>query len=186
MYIRSCYHPLSQFSYHMWLTTSECCWHGRCSVYIVYGANHNPKIWQFYPILWFRQPCEPLNLISHKLWKLNISGFDVVILIFDWPLRHLCWLWIFFVKISWLSHTLIFNLFQIFTGFSSFLWKQISGYFGHCSLPLCVVKYLDLFLHKCLSCPVSNTQSSIELDFIVLSIKFQVPSHPCSCTSCRR
>ncbi len=39
MYIRSCYHPLSQFSYHMWLTTPERCWHRRCSVYIIYGAK---------------------------------------------------------------------------------------------------------------------------------------------------
>ncbi len=39
VYIRSCYHPLFQFSYHIRLTTPEHCWHGRCSVYIVYGAK---------------------------------------------------------------------------------------------------------------------------------------------------
>ncbi len=39
VYICSCYHPLSQFSFYMWLTILECCWHGWCSVYIVYGAK---------------------------------------------------------------------------------------------------------------------------------------------------
>ncbi len=34
----------------------------------------------FYAILWFWQLCEPLNLISYKLWKLDVSGFVGVLL----------------------------------------------------------------------------------------------------------
>ncbi len=44
VYIRLCYHSLSQFSYHMWLTTPKCCWNGWCSVYIVYGAKQLTQI----------------------------------------------------------------------------------------------------------------------------------------------
>ncbi len=42
--IHSRYHLFSQFSYHMWLTTPKCCWHGQCSVYIVYGAKPTIRI----------------------------------------------------------------------------------------------------------------------------------------------
>ncbi len=49
-------------------------------------ACHYPKIRPFYPVLWFCQLHESLNLIYHKLWKLDITRFVVVLLTLHLPL----------------------------------------------------------------------------------------------------